>query len=111
VLSHLPLLQELALFSVFALILCFDVLYLLASGVEPYVCLFLRTSRFLIGRVEPLPISLGTKFCLLWMIFLAFGRSSEFLFFFFFFFFFLLRYIHVVVLTLRSSRGRLRTQG
>lgn len=39
--------------------------WLLASGVEPCFCLLLRASLFLLGRVEPLPISLGTKFCLL----------------------------------------------
>jgi hypothetical protein len=39
--------------------------WLLASGVEPCFCLLLRDSFFLLGRVEPLPISLGTKFCLL----------------------------------------------
>lgn len=33
----------------------------LASGVEP-VCLFLRASCVLLGCVEPLPMSLGTKF-------------------------------------------------
>jgi hypothetical protein len=37
----------------------------IASGVEPYFCLLLRASLFLLGRVESLPISLGTKFCLL----------------------------------------------
>jgi hypothetical protein len=36
--------------------------------------------------------------------YLAFGRSSEFL----FFIFFLLIYFHVVVLTMYSSRGKLR---
>jgi hypothetical protein len=38
---------------------------LLASYVEPCFCLLLRASLFLLGRVEPLPISSGTKFCLL----------------------------------------------
>jgi hypothetical protein len=38
--------------------------WLLASGVEPCFCLLLRASLFLLGRVESLPISLGTKFCL-----------------------------------------------
>jgi hypothetical protein len=54
----------------------------MTSGVEPYFCLFMRTSRFLLGHVEPLPISLETKSCSLWMTCLAFGRSSEYLFFF-----------------------------
>jgi hypothetical protein len=74
--------------------------WLLASGVEPYFCLLLRASLFLLGRVEPLPISLGSKFCL------AYGHLSEFL----FFFLFLFTYAHMVVLTMHSSRGRLRTQ-
>ena len=39
--------------------------WLLASGVEPCFCLLLRASLFLLGRVESLPISLWTKFCLL----------------------------------------------
>jgi hypothetical protein len=39
--------------------------WLLASGVEPCFFLLLRASLFLLGRVEPLPISLGTKFFLL----------------------------------------------
>ena len=30
-------------------------------GVERYFCLFLRASRFLLGRVEPLPISFGDQ--------------------------------------------------
>ena len=72
VLSRLPLLEELALILAFVLILCSNKaicapmgFWLLASGVEPCFCLLLRASIFLLGRVEPLPISLGTKFCLL----------------------------------------------
>jgi hypothetical protein len=38
-------------------------LCLLASGVEPCFWLFLRTIHFLLGRVESLPIYLGTKLC------------------------------------------------
>jgi hypothetical protein len=39
--------------------------WLLASGVEPCFCLLLRASLFLLSGVESLPISLGTKLCLL----------------------------------------------
>jgi hypothetical protein len=39
--------------------------WLVASGVEPCFCLLLRASLFLLSHVEPLPISLGTKLCLL----------------------------------------------
>jgi hypothetical protein len=65
---------------------------------------------FFLAHVESLPISLGTKLCVLWMayfgFYLAFGRLSEFL-----FFFLSAIYVHVVVLTMHSSQGRLWRQG
>jgi hypothetical protein len=85
--------------------------WLLASGVEPCFCLLLRASLFLLGRVEPLPISFGDQVLLtlndLFGFYLAYGHLSEFL----FFFLFLFAYAQMVVLTMHSSRAKLRTQG
>jgi hypothetical protein len=72
VLNHLPLFGGTSFdFSFCAeFVLWFGCL--LASGVDPYFWLFLRTSDFLLGHVEQLPISLWINFCLLWMTLLAF---------------------------------------
>jgi hypothetical protein len=67
-----------------------------------------RTNCFLLGRVESLPIFFGDQILLalndLFGFYLAFVRSSEFI-----FVFFLLIYDHVPVLTMHSLKGRLRT--
>jgi hypothetical protein len=66
VLSHLPLSGGTSLVFGFCADLVLRCAFdCLLFGVEPYFCLFLRTSRFLLSRVELLPISLGTKICLL----------------------------------------------
>jgi hypothetical protein len=79
VLSRLPPSGGTSFDFSFVLILCSELVFyaviktfcapmrfwLLASGVEPCFCLLLRASLFLLGRVEALPIYLGTKFCLL----------------------------------------------
>ena len=91
----------------------FQVLWALLVVLSPFY-LFLRTSYVLLGCVEPLPMSLGTKFCLLQMTLLwlfigfwSFGWVPSS----FPFFCFIISAVCVLVLIMHSSRGRLQTHG